>query len=232
MSTHTPENRLLAALPPPELARLIAQTTDITLGPKDLLYRAAGPMDHVYFPRSGVISAVVVMEDGQLAETAAVGREGMLGAATGLGATTSPEQVFCQVPPSECRRLPAAEFTAEVGRDGPLREIVHAYVCGSLAASARQTACNCLHPADERCARWILACHDRVGADEFPLTHEFLATMLGVRRATVTVTAGTLQSAGLIAYRHGRVRVLDRAGLEEAACECYRAIRDFLDPPA
>src|SRR5439155_25946609 len=137
-----------------------------------------------------------------------------------------------QVDPSECRKLPAAEFTAEVARGGPLREVVYRYLRGTLAASSRMTACNALHSIDERCARWLLMCHDRVGADEFPLTHEFLSTMLGVRRATVTVTAGSLQSAGFITYRHGQVKVLDRAGLEEATCECYRAIRTAFEPPS
>jgi CRP-like cAMP-binding protein len=128
--------------------------------------------------------------------------------------------------------MPAAAFVAEVAAGGPLRDAVHAYARGLLAAAGRVAACNALHPNDERLARWLLMCQDRVGGDEFPLTHEFMATMLGVRRATVTVTAGTLQSAGLIAYRHGRVRVLDRAGLEAAACECYAHMRAAVGPTA
>jgi CRP-like cAMP-binding protein len=232
MSTPTPENRLLSSLPPPEFDRLTARMTDVTLGYKDLVYRTGGPIDHVYFPRSGMLSAVVVMADGATAEVAAVGLDGMAGASAALGATTSSEQVFCQIPPCECRRMPAAEFVAEVAKGGPLKDLVHKYLRGALTASARQAACNGLHPADERMAQWLLRCRDAVGADEFSLTHEFMATMLGTRRATVTVTAGTLQSAGLISYRHGKVRVIDAAGLEEASCECYRAIRDALGPPA
>jgi CRP-like cAMP-binding protein len=168
------------------------------------------------------------MADGSTAEVAAVGREGMLGAAAALGATRSAEQVYCQVHPAECRHLPATEFAAEVARGGALRDVIHVYLRAALVVSARQTACNALHPVDERCARWLLRCHDGAGADEFPLTHEFLSVMLGVRRATVTTTAGSLQSAGLITYRHGRVKIIDRAGLEEAACECYRVIRDTI----
>jgi CRP-like cAMP-binding protein len=226
----TPENRLLSSLPPPEFDRLITRMTDVTLGQKDLVYRTGGPIDYVYFPRSGVVSSVVLMTDGASAEVAAIGREGMCGASVLLGATTSPQQVFCQVPPSECRRMPATEFAAEVAKDGPLRDIVSRYLRGVLLAAAQMTACNSLHPMDERCARWLLMCHDRVGADEFSLTHEFLAVMLGVRRATITVTAGALQSAGLITYKHGRVKVMDRTGLEEAACECYAVIRDAFGP--
>ena len=228
LSLPTPlsENRLLLALPPAHRTRLIAQTTTVTFGHKDILYRAGGPIDYVYFPRSGAISAVIVMADGQVAETTAVGRDGMVGVAACLGAATSPEQVFCQVFPSECRKMAARDFADEVMQRAAVRDVVYAYFRGHLAASAQQTACNGLHSVEERCARWLLQSHDQVGADEFPLTHEFLATMLGVRRATVTVTAGLLQQAGLITYRHGRVTILDRAGLEKASCECYRIIRD------
>ena len=230
MSSSLPENRLLAALPPDEFTRLTARMTTVTLGHKDFLYRAGGPIDHVYFPLTGVLSAVVVMADGASAEVAAIGSEGMIGAAVALGAARSAEQVFCQVPPAECRRMPAAEFAAECAKGGPLRDVIHVYLRGFLAASAQLTACNCLHPIDERCARWLLMCQDRVASDEFTLTHEFLAVMLGVRRATVSVAASSLQSAGMITYRHGRVKVLDRPALEEAACECYRAMRDAFNP--
>jgi CRP-like cAMP-binding protein len=226
-----PENRLLSALPPADFARLTARMTDVTVEHKEVVYRPGGPMDHVYFPRSGVLSAVVVMEDGATAEVAVIGREGMAGASTCLGATRCAEQVFCQVPPSECRKWAKAEFVAEVAKGGALRDVVYRYLRGALVTTARQAACNALHPNDERMAQWLLRCRDSVGSDEFQLTHEFLATMLGVRRATVTVTAGTLQSAGLISYRHGHVKVLDGEGLEEAACECYRVIHDAFNPP-
>ncbi len=230
MSTPQPENRLLAALPPPDFTRLTARMTEVTFDLKDVAYRAGGPMEYVYFPRCGMMSAVVTMTDGATAEVAAVGREGMLGASTFLGADRSAEEVFCQIAPCACRKMPAAEFAAEVAKGGPLRAVVYRYLRGVLTVSARQTACNCLHSADERLARWLLICHDRAGADEFGLTHEFLAVMLGVRRATVTVTAGSLQSAGIITYRHGKVTVRDRAGLEEATCECYAVIRDAFPP--
>jgi CRP-like cAMP-binding protein len=200
--------------------------TDVTFGHKDPLYEVGGPIEHVYFPRSGVLSAVVVMADGATAEVAAVGREGMVGASAGLGATLSTERVFCQVHPAVCRRLPAGEFRAEVARGGPVNDVVTGYVRACLTASYRQTACNSLHPIADRCARWLLMCRDAVGVDEFPLTHEFLAVMLGVRRASVSATAGHLQTAGMITYRHGRVTICDPPRLEEAACECYRVIRD------
>ena len=227
----SPENHLLAALPPEDYARLAARLSDATFEHKRTMYRAGGPLDSVYFPRSGLMSAVVSTLDGAAVEVAAVGAEGVLGASVALGATHSDVEVFCQVPPCRCWRLPAAEFAAEVARGGALRRVVHGYLRAALTASARLTACNCLHGVEARCARWLLTCRDCVGTDEFPLTQEFLATMLGVRRATVTGTAGALQSAGLIAYRHGRVQVFDGPGLEHVACECYAAIRDALRPP-
>ena len=223
------ENRLLAALPPHDYARLAARMTDVTFEHRAHAYRTGGPLDSVYFPRTGVMSSVLIMLDGATAEVVATGAEGMLGFSTFLGATRSVEEVFCQIPPCLCRRIPAAEFVAEVARGGSLTGVVHAYARSVLATSAQLIACNALHAVNERCARWLLMCRDRVGADEFPLTQEFLATMLGVRRATVTVAAGTLQTAGLIAYRHGQVKILDRPGLEAASCECYAAMRGAFD---
>lgn len=221
----------MAALPPDDFARLTNRMTNVTFGHRDVAYRAGGPMEYVYFPRTGIMSATVIMLDGASAEVGAVGRTGMLGAAVALGTDHSDEQVFCQVYPAECWKMPAAAFAAECVQGGPLRALVSGYLRATLVASARQTACNCLHTIEERCARWLLMCHDQARADEFPLTHESLAVMLGVRRATVTVTAGLLQNAGLITYRHGKVKVIDRVGLEEATCECYRVIRDAFDAP-
>ena len=226
MPTPTPENRLLSALPPDDYERLTARMTDFTFAHKEVAYRAGGPLDFVYFPRSGLMSSVVTMADGSTVEVGAVGREGIVGVAAFLGATRSTEEVFCQIPVVKCRRLPAAEFAAEVALGGPFQTAVYAYTQAVLATSARFTACNGLHTVDERCARWLLISQDRVGADEFSLTQEFLAMMLGVRRATVTVSAGSLQSAGMITYHHGRVTILDRKRLEEAACECYPFVRD------
>ena len=228
MSTVVPENRMLTSLPAADQARVLARTTEVTFGQKELLYRAGGPIDFVYLPRAGIISAIVVMDDGASTEVATTGREGIVGVAAALGATASAERVFCQVYPATCRRMPTAEFVAEFERGGALRDLVYRYLRATLIVSARQTACNALHSVDERCARWLLQCHDACGSDEFPLTHEFLSAMLGVRRATVTVTAKNLQNAGLISYKYGRITIMDRARLEETSCECYAAIRSAL----
>jgi CRP-like cAMP-binding protein len=232
MPTRSPENRLLALLPSNDFARITSRMTRASFGHKDLLYRCGGPLDYVYFPRSGMLSAVVIMNDGQIAESSVIGREGMLGAAACIGAETSSEQVFCQVCPAECWKMLVGEFVKEVAKGGKFKTIIHNYLRSTLAASARYTACNCLHSVDERCARWLLLCHDGTGTDQFTLTHEFLAIMLGVRRATVTVTARALQSEGIITYRRGKVKIINRAALEKAACECHRAIHDIFRPPS
>ena len=148
-----PENRLLSALPTREFDRLTARMTDVTLGHKDLVYRAGGPIDHVYFPRTGVVSAVAVMDDGATAEVAAIGREGMTGASAALGATTCPEQVFCQVPPAECRRMPAAEFAAEVNgytATKHQREVGTGYFDAvSMAITGGQSSTTAMHESTE-----------------------------------------------------------------------------------
>jgi CRP-like cAMP-binding protein len=222
------ENRLLAALPPDEFARIVAQTDVVSFRIREVLCRADGPLEYVYFPRSGVVSAIFVMLDGRAAEVGVVGREGMLGVFAFFGAESYPTQVICQIP-AEVLRMPAAAFVAEVRRGGQFQDVVYRYTRCLIDSAFRMAACNCLHRVEERCARWMLMCRDRAGTDEFPLTQEFLALMIGVRRASVTLAAGILQKAGLISYRHGRVTVLDRVGLEDASCECYRAIQEEYD---
>ncbi|MBX9584407.1 MAG: Crp/Fnr family transcriptional regulator [Gemmataceae bacterium] len=227
------ENRLLAALPGKEFDRLEARMTTVPFGIRDPVYRAGGPVDHVYFPLDGVLSQVVVMEDGGAVEVGTVGYEGMVGASVAFGDPRSQCQVFCQVA-GRGRRLPADEFRAECDRGGPLAGLVRRYMLFQAAVAAQGVGCNRLHGIDERCARWLLMTHDRVGTETFTLTQEFLAQMLGVRRASVTVAAGMLQQAGIIRYTRGKITVLDRDRLEAASCECYRAVRaeyDRLLPP-
>lgn len=219
------ENRLLAALSPDDHARVVARCAVRSIDSHDVLYHAGGPIEHVYFPRSGAMSAVKLMGDGRAAEVAAVGIEGMIGVSAFLGAEASSVRVFCQIP-GEVLRIPTAPFLGEVRRDGQLQAILHRYLRYTLDSSAQMIACNVLHPIEERCARWLLMSADRAGSDEFPMTHEFLALMLGVRRPSVTLAAGALQSSGLISYRHGHITVLDRGRLEEASCECYRTMCD------
>ncbi|SIO44263.1 transcriptional regulator, Crp/Fnr family [Singulisphaera sp. GP187] len=222
------ENRLLAALPPDEYARILDQAELKSLKLRDILHRAGGPLEHVYFARSGVLSRILIMLDGRAAEVSLVGNMGMVGLTAYLGADTCLTHVICQIP-AEVLRVPALAFATEVRRAGRLQEIVYRYTRVVVNTTSILCACNCLHSIEERCARWILMSWDRAGTDEFPLTQEFLAVMLGVHRPSVTLVAGALQNAGLISYRHGRVTVLDRERLEEVSCECYRTIRDDFD---
>jgi len=228
-STALPENRLLAALPVAERDRLVRRTDAVTLARGDLVYRPGGPINHAYFPQSGVLSMVIDMADGGTVEVGTIGPEGMVGLPLLHGVEASSTRVYCQVPPCTCRRLPAAAFREEVGRDGPFCRLANLFAQVTFTLSAQSTACNRLHPVEERLARWLLMTQDRVGGAELNLTQQILSEMLGVRRASVTTAAGVLQKAGLIAYHRGRVRVLDRAGLEGAACECYAVVRAEFD---
>ena len=221
-------NRLLAALPRADYEALAPDLEDVRLAHKQSLADRGRPTTHVYFPRGAVLSILVVMADGQFVEGATIGHEGMLGLAAFLGDGTSTDDVVCQVP-GEAARMGVSEFRVACERSPRLQEVLRHYTLALMGQMTRTAGCNRVHPVEERCARWLLMTHDRVGADEFQLTHEFLAAMLGVRRATVTVAAGMLHQAGLIEYRRGRMRILDRDGLQDAACEDYRLTEDIYD---
>ncbi len=221
-------NRLLAALPEPRLQRLLPALEAVELTWKRPLYEAHAPIRFVHFPLTGVTSLVTAMKDGAVVELATIGNEGLVGLPAFLGVEVSPMTAFVQVP-GAALRMRAEVLQEEVRNGGALSEILRRYTQAFFVQLAQSSACNRRHSIDERCARWLLMTHDRVEADEFLLTQEFLSQMLGVRRATVTVAAGLLQKAGLISYRRGRITVLDRGGLEEAACECYRIIKKEYD---
>jgi CRP-like cAMP-binding protein len=225
----SPENRLLAALPRAEFDRLTARMKNMTFAVRDVLYQSHGPIPHVYFPRTGVVSMVITAEEGGMIEVGTVGREGMAGVPAILGGDRSATHTVWQVGPCEARRMPVAAFREEVQRDGPFRTVLQRYALALMNQISQSAACNRLHAVEERCARWLLMTQDRVGADTFRLSQEFLATMLGVRRPSVTVAAGALQNAGLISYQHGRITILDRERLEAASCECYQTVRDEYD---
>jgi CRP-like cAMP-binding protein len=220
------ENALLSALPPEERRRLPLEP--VAQGLREVVYEPNGPITHVYFPLSGVFSLLVHMADGLAVEAGTVGNEGMVGLPVFLGAETSPHQAFAQVA-GDSLRMRTEDFKGALRRDGPLHEVLQRYNQALMNQMAYSVACNRLHSVEERMCRWLLMTHDRVGADRFPLTQEFLAQMLGVRRPSVTVVAGVLQKAGLIAYARGWVLILDRAGLEASSCECYRVVRDEFD---
>ena len=218
-------NLLLRTLPAEERSDLEAQMQFVPIEPRDVIQEPGRPMDHVWFPLRGVISLLTPLQDGSAVETATVGNEGMVGVDVVLSrAPSGVARAIGQVP-GEALRMPADRFRAFLENDGQLRAVLFTYMQALFAQIAQGVACNGAHSILERCARWLLEAHDRAGSDQFLLTHEFLSQMLAVRRASVTVAARTLQSAGLITYERGRITVLDRTGLEEASCECYRVVK-------
>ncbi len=222
------ENRLLAAMPKAEYDRVRPHLEKVSLPLKDILYDANGPISHVFFPLRGVISLVIVMDGGFSLEVGVIGNEGMVGTPVFLGSQSSPTRAISQVP-GEALRMESKVFLEEMERGGALYGSVQRYTQAMINQISQSTVCNHRHSVEKRMCRWLLMSHDRVGIDEFPLTHEFLAQMLGVRRPTVTAGAGVLQTAGLISYHRGRVTVLDRKGLEAASCECYEVVAKELD---
>jgi CRP-like cAMP-binding protein len=218
-------NRLLAALPARDYARVLKhlQMNPVTTG--RTLQEPGTPVTDVYFPNGGVFSVTNEMRDGALVEVATVGIEGMLGIGVFLGDHAGAGRTFQQVPNGPLPSMTVGRFVKESASSGPFRDVVALYAQANLLQVMQCTACNALHGVKERCCRWLLQTQDRVGSEEFLLKHEFLAIMLGVHRPTVTLVIGTLQHAGLISSRYGRIRVLKRRKLEEASCECYEVIK-------
>jgi len=197
----------------------------------DVVYRPGGPIRHVYFPYRGAFSLLAAMPDGRAVEAGSVGSDGVLGLSAFHGAVRSRAEVVCQFSPSAAWRMAGDAFQREAGRPGPLRDLLHSYTRVLFDRVSLAVACGVLHPAPQRCATWLLLAWDRAEAAEFDVTHEHMARLLGMRRATVTDAAGKLQASGAIAYRHGRVCVLNRTRLEAAACECYRGAQVDFDGP-
>jgi CRP-like cAMP-binding protein len=225
-----PKNRLLASLPAAEFNRLRPHLITVPIHAQQMLHVKGDALQAVYFPNGGVASITTLMRDGRLVEVATVGDEGMVGIEAFLGAdAVALGDTMIQVPGASADMMGVADFrrlTAAPGSFGPL---VGRYVQVVVAQMMQSTACNALHQVQERCARWLLTTHDRMHEQDFHLSHEFLAVMLGVARPTVSLVAGTLQEAGLIRYTRGRVTVLDRAGLKAASCECYAIVRAQFD---
>ncbi len=223
-------NRLLSALPEEDYERLKGQLQPRAVQQKQPLGEAGYRIDEVHFPVDAVVSILTRMDEGPSVEIATIGNEGVVGLTVAWGGTVmNPREVATVQVPGHVVSMEAAAFREELDRQGALASLVERYTLAFFSQVSQQVACNGLHSVEQRCARWLLLTHDRVGTDEFPMTHEFLAQMLGVRRASVTVTAGILQKAGFVAFTRGRVAVVDREGLEGAACECYSVTREVYD---
>ena len=220
-------NRLLQRLPPAEYGRLAPHLEPVTLPVRYVVYEPHEPITHVYFPRDGMLSLVLPLTDGGTVEVGLVGREGVAGVPAVLGVDAMPTRCIVQLPVNALRmRVPALRRHARAA--GVLHELLKRYTQTLIDQIAQGAACNRRHTLERRCARWLLMSHDRAEADEFPLTQEFLAYMLGVHRPAVAAAMGGLKRAGLVGAGRGTVRITDRPGLERAACECYGAIRDRL----
>jgi CRP-like cAMP-binding protein len=221
-------NHLLAVLPPGEYVQLRPLLSTVRLPARTRIVEPNRRMDAVYFPLDAVVSMWASGEAGETVEVGSIGCEGMVGLAVFFGGIQSTSGVRVQIA-GDAERLEAGAFQREASRLPTLQRLLHLYAQALMSQLAQSTACNRLHSAEERLARWLLICRDRVGRDDIPITHEAMAMMLGVRRATVTEAAGALQSAGLIRYRRGVITVVARDRLEDTSCECYGIVRAEFD---
>ena len=221
-------NRLLAALgaaDPAAEAQLREGLESVEIKSHSRVMTSDRPIRHVYFPETGVLGVIQQMHDGSAVAVDLVGSDGMVGLAVYLGAVTFPLEAICQAP-GTFLRMKAAEFRAEIARNASLLNVLHGYTQAVLEIRAQIIGCNRFHAVEARAARWLLEMDDRVSQDEFMMTHQFLALMLGVRRQTVSAVASDLSRRGLIVYRRGFIEIVDRVGLENATCECYEVIRN------
>lgn len=222
------ENSLLAAVPRKEYRRLLAGLEPVTLTFGEVLYEPGETIRHVYFPGASLVS-LLTLADGHLAlEVGLIGREGMVGIPLVLGHNVSSVGALVQGT-GTAMRMASAHFLEEFRLSLPLQQKLYRYTHTLMAQISQTAACNRFHVVEKRLARWLLMTHDRVKSDQFRMTHEFLGHMLGVRRVGVTKAAQALQQRKLIRYSRGDITVLDRSGLEAAACECYEVVKDMHD---
>ena len=221
-------NRLLGLLPARDYERLRPHLQRIPLKYRQSLYRARRPIGFVYFIETGVGSLVNTMANGEAAEVGTIGNEGVVGLPLVLGDDRAPTSVYVQVPGAGLR-MKATLFKKELARSASMRTVMLRYAHAVFNQVAQSAACNQFHSLQQRCCRWLLMTHDRMQSDEFLLTQEFLAMMLGVQRTGVSAAAGALQRAGLIRYKRGNVTIIDRRGLKRRSCECYRVSKMEFD---
>lgn len=221
-------NAILARLPSDELTALGDRAEVLELGLRHTAYEAGKPIEFLYFPLDAVFSVVGITEGRAFVEVATIGREGMVGLPLFLGTPTSPQTSFCQIPGPSVR-LPAGDLGEVLRLDGVLHRMLNRFVQATMVQIAQNVVCNNAHGTEQRAARWLLTTHDRVRRDQFPLTQEFLAQMLGVRRPTVSTIAARLAREGLIQYRRGTLTIADRPALERATCSCYWIVRAEFD---
>lgn len=221
-------NLLLGALGQDDYALLRPHVAEVRLKQKDVLQEANNPITHAYFPLTGMISLLATFDTGEAIEIAAIGREGAIGTRPGLPPQTAFARAIVQLP-GTALKIDIQRFQ-EAARKSVA--ITHVATCANevMAVNLQQSAaCNALHGLESRLARWLLHCRDRIDSDDLPLAHEFLSQMLGVRRTTVTLAAHTLQQAGLISYRRGKLQITNRSALEAVSCDCYQMVKRNLE---
>ena len=218
------QNQLLAALPPADLARISDKIEAVPMPLGHVLYESGDQLQHVYFPTNSIISLLYVMEDGSSAEIAIVGSEGIVGISLFMGGETTPSRAIVQSA-GQAFRVSSKLLKTEFHRAGPLQDVLLRYTQALITQMSQTAVCNRHHSVEQQLCRWLLMSLDRLGSTELSMTQKLIADMLGVRREGVTEAAGKLQKLGLIEYSRGRIVVLDRAGVEKHACECYQVVK-------
>lgn len=221
---HQNQNHLLVKLPDEQYHKLLPMLELVQTKVKDVLCQQGQPIRYVYFPCNGAQSCMMYMEDGSMVEVGTVGNESFTNMELLLAATHAAETIVCQIE-GQSFRMKVNDFREAISGPTTLRHLSECCGQAYLAQVSQSVACNRLHSIEMRFARWLLITHDRVEGDEFNLTQEFLASMLGVHRPSVSLVAGIFQQAGLIKYSRGHLKILDREKLEETACECYATVR-------
>jgi CRP-like cAMP-binding protein len=221
-------NRLLAKLPVEEYERLAPHLQAVNFDLGDIIYQSGGHIDYIYFPTDCIVSLLYTMENGTSAEIGIVGREGVIGIALFMGGDTMPNRALVQSAGASLR-MKAQFLRDEFKRGGDFHRLLLRYTQALVTQISQTAVCNRLHSVDQQLCRWLLLSHDRLQTNELVMTHDMIANMLGTRREGVTVAAGKLQDAGLINYYRGRIKIIDRVGLEETVCECYKVVKDEFD---
>jgi CRP-like cAMP-binding protein len=221
-------NRILAALSPEEFERLSPHLEEVELCSGEIISQPDEKIEYAYFPHRGTISVLALMRDGDEIEVGMIGNEGMFGLPLVMGTNSMPLLAVVQIA-GDATRIKADAFSEEVSHCGQLHKLLLHYAQAFFIQTAQSAACNRLHKLDDRLARWLLRCQDQTRSNELQLTHEFIALMLGVRRAGVSEAAHRLQAENLIDYSRGTIKILDRRGLEAASCECYEMVRREFD---
>lgn len=221
-------NRLLLALPPATLERILRVSEPVSLVRGQRIDRADQPIRHIHFINRGLVTIAKTLEDGRSVEIGAIGIEGVANLPPFVGIQKAILDAVVQIP-GTALRMGCDAMRRELENDSAFREVVQNYVRFGLSELARHIACGRLHHIEQRCCRWLLIAHDHALSDAFPVTHESLAMMLGCQRAGVTIAMGSLVKAGLIEHKRGAVAIIDRSGLEAGACDCYREMQNELD---